>query len=59
MDHMIFLSEVAAYINTNIRYRSGTVPMFQFAVGYGTDLWCGSEMDMRIKYTQGIFFYKL
>ncbi len=24
-----FLSEVAAYINTSIRYRSGTVPMWQ------------------------------
>jgi hypothetical protein len=39
MDHMIFffVSEVAAYINTYIRYHSGTVPMFQFTVGYGTE----------------------
>jgi hypothetical protein len=51
MDHMIILSEVTAYIHTNIRYRSGSVPIVQFAVGYGTDPWCGSEMDMRIKFT--------
>jgi len=29
----------------------GTVPVFQSAVGYGTDPWCGSEMDMRLKFT--------
>jgi hypothetical protein len=47
-DHMI-LSEVAVHIRTNTWYRSGTDQIFQFTVGYGTDPWSGSEMDMRIK----------
>jgi hypothetical protein len=46
---MNIFSEVAAYIHMKTWYRSGTVPIFQFAVGYGTDPWSGSEMDMRVK----------
>jgi hypothetical protein len=54
---MIILSEVAAYNHTNIWYRSGTDPVFQIAVGYGTDPWSGSEMGMRLKFTWGIYIF--
>jgi hypothetical protein len=45
---IFFLSEVAAHINTSIRYRSDVT----IVVGYGTDPWYGSEMGMKIKYSR-------
>ncbi len=57
---MIILSEVAAYNHTNIWYRSGTDPVFQIAVGYGTDPWSGRNgHEIKIQMGNIFFFYRL